>query len=647
MPNKYHLMHYRYLFIFLITLLTSFNGNSAITYNSNEIIVSGTETGSSLRTWLNTYSWLATVTNNDITFNRDLKIAANANFSDENAVYHFPFSYRYEPQSNCTVTLTDVTIHYSGNEKSHSFNSAYNANFTRVSYLQGVTSGRSDFFNNGNYSFNMSNVSFVSYGSSDFLHFQTPDTLYNITIVNKQGGLNFEPGAVNSNETEVIYNLTLDNVTSIIGGSSSLGDFKVYNLDWNASNWNFSQRSVDFHIVNPIKPAGWSSYSGSFSRTKEYYTHDVKLVNTDGDAVNNTKVLLLNNYDYQNLPSYGSEYDQTTNSLGLIEQQEILKINNSLSSSLRNRGDFTLIIADYNKKYQTQSRAFAEPVSDILLVDTDPYITNTNSAAVASYSGITIDHTLKQITVSQSKSLCELYDFIKYDKVANNIGFPDLDNLLVSIVNQQFYISDYKLVLNSGSSLTGCDKFNYIKSDVVSDIGSISDLQIGLEDPNGLYKMIQLTNVQSADVLVKDNISNDTLYYVADYTGGLNIVSQSSSSDVAVMVSRTNYSNWIVGLDLSQNIPVYSFEVNQIEGFVLPGLATSNLQEEEIYLLQKILLKSSAIFKAEQGLSLSQDSIVVSTVSPIVTDYPTQEKQEESLTLLKRILTKVTAINKD
>ena len=360
-------MKFKTLLLLIHIFLLSFSGFAAISHSSSEIIISGTETGNSLRSYLASNSFLASVTNNDITFNRDLRISSNANFSDENAVYHFPQSYRFEPQSNCTVTFTDVTIHYSGNAKNHSFNSAYTANFTRVSYLQGVTSGRSDFFNNGNYTFNMSDVTMVSYGSSDYLHFQTPDTLNNITIVNKQGGLNFEPGAVNAGETQVINNLKLVNVSQMVGGAFSQGDFKVYNLDWNATNWQFSQRSVDFHFVNPIKPSNWNAYTGSFSRTKEYYTHDVKLVNSAGSTVPNARVLLLNNYDHQNSPSYTSEYDVTTGANGEIDQQEILKINNSLSSSLRNRGDFTLIVADYNKTYQTHTRSFTEQISEYFI----------------------------------------------------------------------------------------------------------------------------------------------------------------------------------------------------------------------------------------------------------------------------------------
>lgn len=631
--------------IFLAIIMFSFKGYATISYNSNEIIISGTETGNSLRIWLASRSFLATVTNRDITFNRDLKINSNATFTDENSVYHFPLSYRYEPLSNCTVTLIDITIHYSGNAKNHSFNSAYTANFTRVSYLQGVTSGRSDFFNNGNYTFNMSNVSFVSYGSSDYLHFQTPDTLYNITIVNKQGGLNFEPGAVNFGETEVIYDLSLENVSQIVGGAYSQGDFKVYNLNWDASSWNFSQRSVDFHLVNPIKPSNWTAYTGSFSRVKEYYTHDVKLVNSNGDAVDNTNVLLINNYDHNNIPSYSSEYNLISNVSGQIEQQEILKINNSLSSSLRNRNDFTLIVADYLKVYQTQIRTFNNATSDILLVNDDENVTNLSLSSVSAYSGIGIDHSSKEITLSASFSLCDLYDYIKYDKVINNINFPTLEELLVQVSEDQLYVRDYKLILQPGSHLTSCDKFTQIKSDVVSSIADDNQVKVALEDPLGLYKLIQLNQIVSSDILVLDQLTNDTIIFESNYTGSYEFVSQSSSTDILISVYKANYSPWVVGLDFSQNTPIYRFDVYHVEGFFIPGMATTENQEEEIYLLHKILQKSSAILKSSQGSSMV-DSIHLTTVSPLSTSYPTKDKQEESISLLKRILTKISVVNK-
>ena len=129
---------------------------------------------------------------------------------------------------------------------------------------------------------------------------------------------------------------------------------------------------------------------------------------------------------------------------------------------------------------------------------------------------------------------------------------PTLDDMMVEVLDNQLYVSDYKIILQTGADLTSCDKFNYIKSDVVSDIGSVDNIRVALEDPNGLYKIIQLSNIVSADVLIKNNSTNDTLFYSANYTGSVEHITQSSASEVYVVVSRENYSNWIVGLDLSQ-----------------------------------------------------------------------------------------------
>ena len=153
------------------------------------------------------------------------------------------------------------------------------------------------FFDNGDYTFNFDNVSMVSYGYNDFLHFQTSEELNNITIVNAMGGLNFEPGARNSGEVEIINNLTLQNVPRMVGGSGAQGDFRVVNLNWDVSNWNFSKRNVDFILVNPIKPDGWSNYSANNAggTVSEFYTHNLSVVDAQRNPIQNARVRLVRN----------------------------------------------------------------------------------------------------------------------------------------------------------------------------------------------------------------------------------------------------------------------------------------------------------------------------------------------------------------
>lgn len=214
---------------------SSFNNNQGVGTRPT-IFITAPVTGDDLRTFIVSNPTTGSVVNRDITFNAELVIQGSGTLTDNNAVYHFPDIYRYVPRSGVTVTFTDITLRYSGSsQKLHSFNQAYTANFTRVYYIQGVTTGRSDFFNNGNYTFNFSDVTFISYGDSDFLHFQTNTTLNNITITNAQGGLNFEPGARAAGDVEIINNLKLRGVTQIVGGSGSNGDFRAIDMDWDAT----------------------------------------------------------------------------------------------------------------------------------------------------------------------------------------------------------------------------------------------------------------------------------------------------------------------------------------------------------------------------------------------------------------------------
>ncbi|MGB0870054.1 MAG: hypothetical protein ACPGSD_10690 [Flavobacteriales bacterium] len=638
-------MRYFGIICFVCSLLLSLPSFAGFSISGNEIRVTGTETGNALRSWIGSNTSIGRVTDRDIIFNRDLRIQSGASFTDENATYQFPGSFRFEPQSSCTVNFTDIILHYTGNSKNHSFNSAYLANFTRVFYLQGVTSGRSDFFNNGSYNFNMSDVTFVSYGTSDYLHFQTADSINNITIVNEQGGLNFEPGARNAGQTEIINNLKLQNVSRMVGGSGALGDFKVYNLDWDAVNWNFTQRSVDFFFVNPIKPSNWNAYTGSFSRVKEYYTHDLSLIDAGGQSVSGVRVNMYNNYDLANTSGYSNEYSLVSDGDGRISRQEILKINNALAAALRNRGDFTFAVLDYNKKFQTQTRTFTSPVVDVILVEDDINVTESDATTVSNYNGISINHSTKELIISSSHSLCEVYDFIKYDKVVSNIDMPSLNTMFVDVIGETLNINDYKLILQNGADLTSCDKFLKIESSQSSTIAQISQLKVALEDANGLYKLIKLTNIDNASVLLKDEISGDTLLFESLFSGVIEFTTQSSSSKIITLVSKQNFSNWITELDLSQNVSSYNFRVSQVEGATLVGLATQERQQEELYLLQSILKQSTVILQKQQQNS-GNTTLNISTTSPTTTNYPTSEQQEEALLLLKRILTKVTAIEK-
>ncbi|WP_299683471.1 hypothetical protein [uncultured Tenacibaculum sp.] len=631
----------RYILLFFLGLII--NSYSQITFNASApstgspggnratIFITGPTTGDQLRTFIQANPAAGSVVNRDITFSAELKIQGAGTLTDNNAVYHFPGIFRYAPQSGVTVTFTDVTIHYTGSAKGHSYNFAYTANFTRVFYLLGVTSGRSDFFNNGNYTFNFEDVTFSGYGASDFLHFQTNTTIENITI-NANRALNFEPGARLAGETEIIRNLKLRGVTQIVGGSGSNGDFKAFNMDWSATNWRFSQRNVDFFLVNPIKPTGWTGYSGSASRVKEFYTHDVQVSDPNLNPLNNINVLLYNN----NAGTF--DYNLNTDISGQITTQEVLKIDNAVSLNF-DRGTSTLVVANYLKNYYAVNKNFIEPITDNVVITDDEFITETNTTIVAGYSGIAVNHAARTVTISVNRTLCEVYDFMKLNKI-NNLTQPDISTFFVTPSEDILDINNYQLILSGSAVLSPCEKFVKVESDVTSSIADLNNLDVGLQDATQFYKFISIANVNSADLLITDlNTSTDFLSET-NFTGTSNSVTTFASNQVRLQVTRDGFTDWATVQDFSGPEDIYKFVAYQAP---LIDPSTSINQEEMIFLAKKILQKNVGILKELNG---TNPTLNITDVTQNATLQATEERQIEILNLLKRILTKTTAIKK-
>lgn len=378
--------------LFISLIILSEVAYSAFYISGDRIIQTGTETGDNLRTWIQMNpAQRGDVDGRHIRFRKSLDIQGT--FTDERAIYHFPNTFGFYPRGNntntCVVNFTDVVIHYTGSQRGYGDNYRYTANWTRVKFIQGATSGRSDFFNNGNYVFNFQDVTLISYGAGDYLHFQTDRVLRDITIINAQGALSFEPGVMDAADVETIINLKLRGVTQFVGGqgipaTNCDGTVRIENLDWNVNDWRFNQRDSRFVFVNPIKPNTWTGYSGTCSNVKEYYTHDVTVLDGSRTPIQNSEVYLYNNKENTYEPGYSPI---STDVNGNIPQQEILWINNQTSTNY-DRGTWTIVVADYNYEYYTQSRVFDKKIDEDIIILEDKSITEPNEAVVGAYTTI-------------------------------------------------------------------------------------------------------------------------------------------------------------------------------------------------------------------------------------------------------------------
>lgn len=469
------------------------------------------DTGDELRAWINSNGY-GQVNDRSIFFDADFDVRGT--FTDERALYQFPEDFGFYPNGNnvspspSVINFTDVTIHYTGTAKGHTHNFPYTANWTRVIFKQGVTVGRSDFFNNGNYIFNFNDVTLVSYSDggaglqADYLHFQTNVTIRDIKIISTTGKLSFEPGGRQNGDVENIINLKLRGVAQIVGALNGQGDFRVENLDWDQTNWRFEQRSIDYFIINPIKPDSWTTYSGSCSRVKEYYTHDVIVMDQNRSPIQGAKVYVYNVTDDI------FNYTETSDSEGNIPRQEILKIDNSRGTNY-DCGLSNFVVTQYDKQYFFQPRNFNRAYDeDIILID-DNNITEPNTTTVASYSEI--------------NNAAQLYDRAKWWKIQNttNLKIPSLDKELLTFTASGLELAtDWDLVIDplhfEAFTVDNVNKILTIRTDKLSPHSKFSKISCSGDVylQNGASVSIPYVE-KDTDSFVKilDVESTDTIYF--------------------------------------------------------------------------------------------------------------------------------------
>jgi len=364
-------------------------------YGGNEgIRVTRTETGDTLRAAILARpdgADYATITGRTMVFKQSL-ILDEYDFTDSNAVYIFDERAKLVartsgswPAEQGVINFTDVSIRYQGNEKGGGFSRPHTTNFTRVNWTQGLDYGRNDFFNNGEYTHNWEDVSITGFGDNDYMHFQTAQTLNNITVTyagdRADGGLNFEPGARNAGESMTINNLTLKGVNKIVGGQLAEGAFINRNMKWDALTWRFDCRAVTFRNINPIKPDGWLGYYISAEHWRillfEYYTHDLKVVKENNAPVAGAEVILYKNSGFEETDK---AYTQVTDLDGLIPQQEVLTFNDYIAYE-----DFELRVLSYTQNIGTGTRSLQNgQIDESLFIQTDQSLTEFDKSIVDS-----------------------------------------------------------------------------------------------------------------------------------------------------------------------------------------------------------------------------------------------------------------------
>ena len=92
---------------------------------------------------------------------------------------------------------------------------------------------------------------------------------------------------------------------------------------------------------------------------------------------------------------------------------------------------------------------FIDQRADTFYLETNPYITESDVAVVAAYTGITVNHTTEVITLSASCTINKLYDYCQYDAAANpQKAFPEG---VLRTTDGKNIVCDYDITVTSGT----------------------------------------------------------------------------------------------------------------------------------------------------------------------------------------------------
>ncbi|MCT4663724.1 MAG: hypothetical protein N4A45_00655 [Flavobacteriales bacterium] len=453
------------------------------------------------------------------------------------------------------------------------------------------------------------------------------------------------------------------------GGSGNFKDIKF----WQGSRPVFYNTSTGSNLKAGFHLSGGSSYGIAMV----YQKLQVKTSNQDGSTIEGAKCF-IRDHNNGNRQTYNKEghivnntadktYTLLTDNSGESSVEDILLgavvvntgtgdgVNTGVYSwdyrgKQNNSTDlFDLNFWNYDHLYlqvpNVQLKGVENKIVQAALIK-DPFISKNKNAASA-ITGISLVHNSSNdegtITISDSISLCDLYDFIKLDKVNNNLEEPEIGSLMVSVSENTLNIGDYTLILQNGAKLNPCDKYQKIVSNKVSTIANVSNnLKTALTDPNGNYKLIRMIGLLNADFEIQENGGGNTLASGTNASGAVNITVQTNTDSLSLLVTKTNFTNWNADIDIT-TADVFNFYITQssLENS-LGTNATLEKQENELFLLKKIFTKNTALANRFSGVDST--TVTINSVSQNGIINATLEKQEELINLLKQVLRETSKI---
>jgi hypothetical protein len=355
-----------------------------ITHTATSITITGSETGDTLRAYMNTNS-LETRLFDDLIFTtRSLVVSASATLTASNCMFVFTgAAVWFSVGSGATLNFNNVIIRATGDTNSIQAMVTASAilNFTNCFYIIDATQGnRIDFFSPASQVHNFVNTALVHDGNG-FMHLSGAagaKNIYTGVTAEVDGGVVI----THSDFIDCIFKFPTGQIFN--DGAAAGLPTTFTRLSWDRTTWSFGRNGATggANFINPRKPAGWTAYAGDVNNgggVREVFTHDIRVLNTSGVGILGAMVKLIDNT--RSVVSYSD----TTNALGVIAQKEVQTYSNVNGYS----SSFTLGIWAYGRQIVIQSRPFSTTGSEInetVILVNDTSVTEPVQATVQAYA---------------------------------------------------------------------------------------------------------------------------------------------------------------------------------------------------------------------------------------------------------------------
>jgi len=322
-------------------------------------------------------------------------------------------------------------------------------------------------------------------------------------------------------------------------------------------------------------------------------------------------------------------------------KQAISPVASGVQTSV-NQGDFRIRLRHPQYLLYEHVQSFESDFIGETILFTDQLF-NVSVSQASAISGININPSSSTITISEDTDLQTLYNYYKWwiSQEAN----IDVDPFLTTIGNEM-NLGNYNLIINENAKLISSNNFAKIVTTGTATIGDdvdVSDnLFIALTDNTSTYKLIELTNLENANGTILD-FSNpafpngQTLVSFTNETGQYRFVTNVSSTQIKIEVSKNGFSNWVINpLDITI-ADVFSYRIVQGES---ENPASLENQETQLFFLKKILVLTEAYRTSYGTLPPDLQLTINQVTSPTNANA---ENQENQILMLQQILLRLSA----